>query len=88
MKINKDFCLRNVCGHNLLVNEGSMMDFSKIMQFNESAEYIWNKVGDKDFTKEELVKYLLEEYKVSEEKASKDIDELLEMWVKQGIVIP
>lgn len=87
MKKKKGFNLRNVCGENIIVAEGiENIDFSKIISMNETAAYLWNAVGDKDFNNEELVGLLIKEYEVDEETAHKDIATMAEQWLQAGIV--
>ncbi len=87
MKKKKGFNLRNVCGENIIVAEGiENIDFSKIISMNETAAYLWNAVGDKDFNNEELVGLLIKEYEVDEETARKDIATMAQQWLQAGIV--
>ena len=87
MKIKKGFRLRNICGENVIVAEGiENIDFSKIISMNESAAYLWQKVGDESFTAEDLARLLCEEYDVDEATAQADAQTVAEQWVNAGIV--
>ena len=55
MKTKQGFRLRQVCGENVIVGEGiENIDFSKIINMNESAAYLWEKVAGKEFTAAEM----------------------------------
>lgn len=86
MRIKNGFELRNVCGEHIIISHGiENIDFTEILTLNESAAYIWNKVIGTDFTEEDVVRVLLEEYDVTEEEAWGDVKELLASWVTVGI---
>lgn len=86
MKIVEGFKLRKLGREYIVVGEGlKQVNFNKMVSLNETAAYLWESVAGKDFTKEDLVKQLLERYEVSEETASKDVDILIEKWVEAGL---
>jgi hypothetical protein len=86
MRIKKGFSLRNMLGINIVIAEGKEnINFSKVISLNDSAAFLWNKVIGKDFTEEELVKLLLDEYEVEEKKASADVHEMIAKWAEAGL---
>lgn len=86
MKKKKGFKLRTVCGEHVIVAEGrENIDFSKIISLNDSAAYLWEKCGDGDFSVDDLVALLLEEYDVDEPTAREDASQLTCQWVEAGI---
>jgi hypothetical protein len=87
MKTKKGFRLRNICGENIIAAEGiENIDFSRIISMNESSAFLWKKVEGKEFTEDELVGFLTEEYEVDEETARNDVKQLVAKWQKAGIV--
>lgn len=88
MKTKKGFRLRDICGEHIVVAEGiDNIDFSKIISMNESSAYLWEKVqGENEFTEDELVKMLLEEYDVDEATAKEDVKKLIEQWTEAQII--
>ena len=87
MKTKKGFTLRSICGENILVAEGIQnIDFSNIINMNESAAFLWKNVQDTDFDAETLTRLLLEEYEVDENTARNDALLLIENWQKAGII--
>jgi len=86
MKIKEGFILRQICGEYVVVGEGlAQVNFNKMLSLNESAAYLWQEVSGKEFTKEDLVKLLLDKYDVSEERAAADVDKLIAIWLEQGV---
>ena len=87
MKIKNGFELRDVCGENVIIAHGvENIDFTKVNTLNESAAFIWKQMEGKDFTEDDVVKFLLDEYEVEESQVQTDVKNLLESWVKAGLV--
>ena len=87
MKAKPGFNLRVVCGENIIVAEGEEnIDFSNIISMNESSAYLWQNIQGKEFTHEDLVGLLTQEYEVDEATATKDVKALTELWLQAGII--
>lgn len=87
MKIKEGFEIRNVCGENIIIAHGKEnIDFTKVITLNESAVLLWNKAVGKDFTEEDLVNVLLDEYDVEVPRAAEDVKNLVTLWVEAGLV--
>lgn len=87
MKAKPGFNLRVVCGENIIVAEGEEnIDFSNIISMNESSAYLWQNIQGKEFTHEDLVALLTQEYEVDEATALKDVKALTELWLQAGII--
>ena len=77
MKAKTGFNLRNVCGEQVIVAEGrENIDFSNIISMNETSAYLWNAIQGRDFTVDDLVELLTQEYDVDEQTARKDAQTL------------
>ena len=86
MKIKEGFVLRTICGQHVVSGEGSAnVNFSKLVSLNESAAYLFKKVGNEEFTPDTLADLLLEEYEVDRETALKDAEILCAQWKEIGI---
>lgn len=88
MKLKSGFKLRNVCGEYVLLAEGAeVINFNKMLAMNESAAYLYRRAEENngEFTPETLAQYLLEEYEVSEEVATKEATVLADKWLQAGI---
>ena len=87
MKTKIGFNLRQICGENVIIAEGEEnIDFSNIISMNESSAYLWKNIQDKDFSEDELVKLLTEEYEVDEITAKSDVNSLVKSWLDAGII--
>lgn len=87
MRTKNGFNLRQICGENVIVAEGEEnIDFSNIISMNESSAYLWKNIQDKDFSEDELVKLLTEEYDVDEITAKSDVNNLVKSWLNAGII--
>lgn len=87
MKRKKGFSIIDICGEKVLVAEGKEnIDFSNIIGINESAAYLWEKVGGNDFDAETLAHLLTEEYDVPYATALDDATALVKSWLEIGIL--
>lgn len=87
MKTKQGFKLRQVCGENIIVAEGlANIDFGHLIVLNESAAYLWQKASQQEFTTDDMVQWLLDEYDVDEATARQDAEKQADDWLKAGIV--
>lgn len=89
MKINNDFELRDICGENIIIAHGLQnIDFTRIVRFNETATFLWHRMQDKeDFTVDDLVAALTNEYEVTPATALTDCAQLLAQWREAGFIV-
>ena len=87
MQVKPGFKLNTVCGQTFLVPMGEKnIDFSKLIVLNESSLLLWNKMQQGEFTTDDLVTTLLDEYDVDEATARNDVEALIAQFQKEGIV--
>lgn len=87
MRKKTGFILRDVCGEKVIIAEGlENLDFSKLINLNESAALIWNELGEEDFSVEQAADILCREYEVDREQAIADAGQLLDEWREQGLI--
>ncbi|MCF0203004.1 MAG: PqqD family protein [Bacteroidaceae bacterium] len=87
MHIKEGFSLRDVCGEKIVVGTGeAQIDFSKVINLNSTAAYLWEAVEGKEFDEEDLAGLLLSEYDTDKETAIADSRELISQWKKAGLV--
>ena len=79
MKLKDQLILREVAGQYVIVPTGSRVrEVTSIVYISSSAAYLWDYMKDHEFTREDLVKRIMEHYTgVTEEKAGADIDKFL-----------
>lgn len=86
MKVKEDFLLREVAGCYVVVPVGkATVDFNGMLNLNDTGAFLWEHL-QKDTTKEELLKSMMETYDVTEELASKDIDNFIKKLEDAGVL--
>lgn len=87
MKIKEGFVLRTICGQHVISGEGSAnVNYSSLISLNDTAAYLFKNLQGKDFTEEDAVELLLQEYEVDRETAAKDVKALVAKWQEIGLV--
>lgn len=89
MRLKKGFELRDVCGEKVIIASGiENIDFSKMISVNESAACLWEALAARnaDFTLSDAIDAMCKEYEVSEQQATTDVENLLKVWLQQGII--
>lgn len=88
MRIKEGFELKEICNEYLIIACGrENIDFTKIINLNESAAYLWKKIKDTDFDAEKLAHLLLEEYEVDYRTALEDSIDIMNTWKEAGLTI-
>ncbi len=78
MKVKEDFLLREVAGCYVVVPVGSAtVNFNGMLNLNETGAFLWEKL-QKETSRDDLVAQLLDEYEVTEDIATKDVDAFIE----------
>ena len=87
MKIKENFELRNICGEKVIMAQGiENIDFSKMINLNETAAFLWENLIGKDFSLEDAVAILRSEYEVDETTATTDVKDMFAEWEKLGLI--
>lgn len=86
MKLNADLVLREVGGEYMIVNPFSdTVDMTQVYSLNETAAWLWQQMEGKEFTLDDMVAVLREEYEVDEATAQADLTELCQQWISAGL---
>ncbi len=89
MKINPIFKVRKVAGENIILLQGKTNgDMTRVVAFNESALLMWDSLQGKDFTIDDAVAVLLDNYNVDEATARKDAERWVETIRENGLLLP
>lgn len=70
----------------VVAENAKLVNFNKMIALNATAAFMWQSVDGKDFSEEDLVKALLDEYDVDEETARADVAKAVESWREAGII--
>lgn len=84
MKINSNLKVRMIAGEAIVLLQGNgRSDMTKVLALNPSSKYLWDELQGKDFTVDDVVNLLLQQYDVQEQQAREDalkwIDQLKEL---------
>lgn len=69
-----------------LVHGKASIDLKKMITFNNSAAYVWNKIQEPSFCIEDIANILINKYDVSLQTALNDAQTLIKQWQAVGIV--
>lgn len=85
MHFKKGYELRDVCGELVLVPDGMEgIDLTAMLHLNESTAEIYRNFEGRDFTIEDVVAFLLDNYDVDAVQVQKDVESLFEKLCKNG----
>lgn len=77
MKLKEGFVLRKIGGESVVIPIGNnIADFNGIIRLNESAAFLWGLLKN-ETTKDDLVKYLIREYKIDDVLAINDVEKFI-----------
>lgn len=86
MKVKNKFVLKNVADNYVVMPLGDdVVDLNGMLTLNESGVLLW-KALEVGADKDDLVKVLTDEYDVSAEVASKDVDTFVDALIKIGCI--
>lgn len=88
MTLDRAFRLKTVAVGDILIDtRGGTARLDKVYRLTSAAAWLWNKAQDRDFSEEDLVAWLCQDYDISRQQACEDVHSLLEGWIKNGIAI-
>lgn len=83
---NKNYILRDIAGEAILVSVGEeIADFCGVVNLNASARTLWVALQE-EVTKEELVEKLVEEFEISKERATEDVETSLQVMLERRLI--
>lgn len=87
MRIKEGFELREVCGEHIVVAHGEKnIDFSRVINLNESAALMWQAAIGKEFTVDDMLSTLMNNYDVDEHIAKDDAQRIMNEWKEMGLI--
>ena len=80
MKIKEGLKIREIAGEKVLIMHGRAgADMTKLVSFNSTAEWLWNNLIDKEFTEDDVIRLLMEQYQIDSKTAMRDAC----VWIEQ-----
>lgn len=80
MKINTKYRLYTIAGEKVLVMPGKEDELTtRVITFNSTSEWLWNRLAGSEFTREDVAALLMERFDVGSGQANADADG----WIRQ-----
>lgn len=87
MKIKSEYKVRQIAGENVVIMQGEAgADMTQIITLNDSALLLWESLCGKEFTAEDAVAVLCENYDVAEDVAALDAKNWIERMQQCGLI--
>jgi hypothetical protein len=80
MKLKKGLKLKNMAGEPVLIMQGyAGKDMTKVIAFNATSEWLWNRLYDKEFVLKDVSGLLVERFELDNVTAENDARK----WIEQ-----
>ena len=87
MKLKENLTVRKIGDEYMMVSDSDAgLDYTRVISLNETAAYLVEEVGKREFTKDEWIELLMNKYDVEREVAVADVEVLIDKFVKEGLV--
>ena len=70
----------------IIDNSADEVDFADIYCLNDTAAWLWKKIGDEEFTVDQLATWLYDAYVVEYKVAQADAAKLVKGWAEHGLI--
>ncbi len=88
MRINEKMKIRNVAGENIVIMPSDdAADMTKVVALNESSLLLYNQLKGREFSLDDAVQLLLDNYDVDEATARKDAEAWLAVMRKHRLIV-
>ncbi len=88
MRINEKMKIRNVAGENIVIMPSDdAADMTKVVALNESSLLMYNQLKGREFSLDDAVQLLLDNYDVDEATARKDAEAWLADMRKHRLIV-
>jgi hypothetical protein len=87
MKIKDGLEIRNIADTKVLFMQGRYgVDMTKVVSFNDTAEWLWNMLKGKTFSLEDATRLLTERFQIDEKTAQADAKKWMDSLVQSNAV--
>ena len=87
MRIKDNLRLRKIGSRSMVVREvEGEVNMTDVFTLNSTASDIWTTFFGKDFSEDDLTRYLVDNYEVTLERAEADVAALLSQWKEFGLI--
>ena len=87
MQIKKGLEIRDIAGEKVLIMQGSLgVDMTRIISFNETAEWLWNAFSGKTFSLNDVSRLLVERFQIDAETAEADAKKWMDQLIQYNTI--
>ena len=87
MRIKDNLRLRKIGSRSMVVREvEGEVNMTDVFTLNATASDIWTTFFGKDFSEDDLTRYLVDNYDVSQDRAAGAVADLLSRWKEFGLI--
>lgn len=87
MHFKSSFELRDICGEKVLIANGvENIDFGALVHLNSTAADIFTHFAGQEFSLDDAIRYVVNEYDIDSETAETDIKKLIKSLTEVGII--
>lgn len=87
MKISKQYKVREMAGEHIIVMPGRYgVDMTRVVALNATSLYLWEKLAEREFELDEVVRLLTDRYEIDTETAKRDAEKWVEQLASCGIL--
>ncbi len=87
MKLKENLKLRKIGNRYMIVEAGEAVDLTNVYTLNATAAWLWEEMGNGDFSIEELARKMCDRYDVDEQTALADVGEQIAQWKEFGLIV-
>jgi len=86
MKIKEGYKIKKMAGENVIITQGRYgMDMTKVITFNDTAEWLFNQVCGSEFTRDDIARLLSDRFSVDDETSNSEAKNFVETLELTGI---
>ena len=86
MKLKENLTVRKIGDEHMMVSDSDAgLDYTRVISLNETAAYLVEEVGKREFTKDEWIELLMNKYDVEREVAEADVQALIDKFLKEEL---
>jgi hypothetical protein len=87
MKIKPDIKIKEIAGERVAIMQGTAdVDMTKVVSFNPTAEWLWNKLIGSDFSEDDVVQLIIDNFNLDAATATADAQRWIAQCVDAAII--
>lgn len=87
MRIRKGLKVRSIGGESIILLQGTYgVDSTRILSLNETSLFLWNLYSGKEFTTEQIITSLMQEFSINRSLATKDANAWINVLVQNRLI--